>query len=125
MCVLKDEELGGSCCITLEKCRMYYAVTCGVYGLMVHTAFFGQPEYEQKYAEMKRELASFVARMDSMTEDERSDFMDSFVISIEKSDVAGCRENIVSSHYAAARVSRQNSWLNRSACRLKEISLSV
>ena len=76
--VLKDEELGGSCRITLEKCRMYYAVTCGVYGLMVHTAFFGQPEYEQKYAEMKRELASFVARMDSMTEDERSDFYGQF-----------------------------------------------
>ena len=76
--VLNDEEYDQTCRITLEKCKTCYAVTCGVYGSMVHTAFFDDEDYEQKYEEMKQELASFVDRLDSITEDERSDFYGQF-----------------------------------------------
>lgn len=37
--ILKDEEYNDLCRITLEKCSRYYAVTCGIYGELVHTAF--------------------------------------------------------------------------------------
>ena len=37
--ILSDEEYKNACRITLEKCEKYYAITCGVYGAMVHTAF--------------------------------------------------------------------------------------
>ena len=76
--VLNDEEYDNACRITLEKCKTYYAVTCGIYGSMVHTAFFDQAEYEQKYEEMKQELESFVNRLDTLTGDERSDFYGQF-----------------------------------------------
>ena len=58
--VIDDEEYDNSCRFTLEKCKAYYAVTCGVYGSMVHTAFFDEKDYQQKYEEMKQELASFI-----------------------------------------------------------------
>ena len=48
------------------------------YGSMVHTAFFDEKDYQQKYEEMKQELASFIDRMDSLNEDERSDFYGQF-----------------------------------------------
>ena len=35
--ILRDEEYKGSCRGTLEKCPKYYAISCGVYGGMVHT----------------------------------------------------------------------------------------
>ena len=37
--IISDEEYKDSCRITLEKCERYYAITCGVYGGMMHTAF--------------------------------------------------------------------------------------
>jgi len=36
--IIADEEYRDSCRITLEKCERYYAITCGVYGGMMHTA---------------------------------------------------------------------------------------
>lgn len=78
--VIKDEEYEHACRITLEKCKQYYAVTCGVYGSMVHTAFFDKADYETKYEEMKCELQDFVDRLliDALTEDDRSDFYAQF-----------------------------------------------
>lgn len=76
--VLRDEEYDSSCRVTLEKCPKYYAVTCGVYGSMVHTAFFDEDEYEEKYEAMKQELQTFVDRMDDISDDDRSDFYASF-----------------------------------------------
>ena len=37
--ILCDEEYGSACRITLEDCGDRFAVTCGVYGAFVHTAF--------------------------------------------------------------------------------------
>lgn len=76
--VLRDEEYDSSCRVTSEKCPNYYAVTCGVYGSMVHTAFFDESEYEEKYEAMKQELQDFVDQMDDMDIDQRSDFHGSF-----------------------------------------------
>ena len=37
--IIADEEYKESCRITLERCERYDAITCGVYGCMMHTAF--------------------------------------------------------------------------------------
>ena len=58
--VLADEEYKGACRITLEKCEKYCAVTCGVYGAMVHTAFADFDCGQRKYNEMKQELKRFI-----------------------------------------------------------------
>ena len=76
--ILRDEEYDQSCRTTLERCPKYYAVTCGVYGSMVHTAFFGENEYETRYEEMKRDLQQFIDRVDGMADEERYDFYASF-----------------------------------------------
>ena len=54
----------------------YYAITCGVYGAMVHTAFCGENDHIAVYEAMKQELADFIDR--NTTEDEEYDFYDYF-----------------------------------------------
>ncbi len=73
--IIADEEYNNSCRITLEKCKKYYAITCGIYGSMVHTAFCDADEYKSKYAEMKKDLQNFI---DSGMDNE-DDFFDEFV----------------------------------------------
>ena len=34
--IIADEEYKESCRITLERCERYDAITCGVYGCMMH-----------------------------------------------------------------------------------------
>lgn len=61
--ILRDEEYKHSCRITLEKnCgSIPYAITCGVYGLMVHTVYAGsEQEALAKYDAMKNELQKFI-----------------------------------------------------------------
>lgn len=74
--VFADEEYKNSCRITLEKCGNYYAITCGVYGSMVHTAFSDFEHYQKLYDTMKIELQNFIDR--DTTEDEELDFYDYF-----------------------------------------------
>ncbi len=71
--ILKDEEYKGLCRITLEQCPKYYAVTCGIYGLMFHTAF-GQIDL---YEKMKRDLQEFLEQ--DVTEDGAENFCEWFV----------------------------------------------
>ncbi|MBE5851160.1 MAG: hypothetical protein E7298_13675 [Lachnospiraceae bacterium] len=75
--IIKDEEYDGACRLTLEKCERYYAITCGVYGAMVHTAFFGEDDYNDKYESIKKDLQEFMNR--ETTEDEELDFYQDFV----------------------------------------------
>ena len=75
--VYKDEEYGESCRITLEKCKNYYAITCGVYGAMVHTVFCNMQNADSTYESMKKELQSFIDR--DTTEDEECEFYEAFV----------------------------------------------
>lgn len=76
--VLRDEEYDQSCRATLERCQDNYVVTCGIYGSMVHTAFFGEEDYEARYEEMKRDLQQFIDRVDGMADKERYDFYATF-----------------------------------------------
>ncbi|MBO5561877.1 MAG: hypothetical protein J6A07_09520 [Firmicutes bacterium] len=75
--VLADEEYKNSCRITLEKCERYYAVTCGVYGAMVHTAFSDDEHYQAMYDEMKKELREFIDR--ETTAEEEWEFYRNFI----------------------------------------------
>lgn len=72
--IIQDEEYAHACRASLERCTEYYAVTCGVYGSMVHTAFFDESNYLAKYEEIKRDLQNFIDNVEHMNEDERSDF---------------------------------------------------
>lgn len=74
--ILQDEEYKNSCRITLEKCSRYYAITCGVYGAMVHTVFCNSDNYNNIYRAMKEDLATFIDQ--ETTEDEEIDFYEYF-----------------------------------------------
>lgn len=55
--IVKDEELSSCARITLEELpKGHYAVTCGIYGAMVHTAYFGKEDAFSKYEEMKSDI---------------------------------------------------------------------
>ena len=73
--ILEDEEYAGSCRITAEKCPHYFAITCGIYGAMVHTVFCGE-NYKKIYDAMKKELQEFIDR--DTTADEELQFYHDF-----------------------------------------------
>lgn len=60
--IIADEAYEGACRITLEKnSEALYSITCGVYGLMVHTAFaLSLDEACTKYEGMKHELSTVI-----------------------------------------------------------------
>ena len=68
--IIADEEYKSVCRITLEKCERYYAITCGVYGAMVHTVFTDSEHYKDMYDDMKSELQEFLDRDTSALEEE-------------------------------------------------------
>lgn len=74
--ILRDEEYDGECRITLEKCSRYYAITCGIYGEMVHTAFCDPEEGNAVFDAMKDDLANFLS--EEHTDDQACDFYDDF-----------------------------------------------
>ena len=74
--ILYDEEIDGGCRITMEKCPKYYAITCGVYGSMVHTVFRGSDDAKDTYEAMKNELGKFMCT--ATTETEEAEFYDCF-----------------------------------------------
>lgn len=75
--ILKDEEYENKCRVTLEKCKPYYAITCGVYGTMVHTVFCNE-NAKDMYEQIKTELQEFLDRNPS--EEERYAFFDYFTL---------------------------------------------
>ena len=75
--ILADEEYKETCRITLEKCEKYCAITCGVYGLMAHTAFADFEHGKEKYEAMKEALKEFVDK--DTTPDEDIEFVQTFV----------------------------------------------
>lgn len=70
--ILMNGEYNEACRITLEKYERYYAITCGVYGSMVHTAFCSQDDYQEKSTAMKNELKEFI---DKETSEEERGFL--------------------------------------------------
>jgi hypothetical protein len=58
--ILRDEEYRGAARITLERTGMFggAAITCGLYGWMVHTRYFAHhAEAEREYQAMRGPLA--------------------------------------------------------------------
>ena len=57
--IMRDEEHADGARITLERDgHTPYAITCGIYGWLVHTCFFGtEAESRQAFGAMQRELA--------------------------------------------------------------------
>ena len=63
--IVRDEEHGDGARITLEREGQTapFAITCGIYGWMVHTRFFGteseaQSEFDSMRAELSRILST-------------------------------------------------------------------
>ena len=67
--ILFDEEYKNACRITMEKCEEYYAITCGIYGGMIHTCFCGADNYRNIYDDMKKDLQKFIDNEAFMDED--------------------------------------------------------
>ena len=67
--ILADEEYKNACRITLEKCKKYYAITCGVYGGMVHTGFCDAEHFQQMYHAVKKDLQEFIDADTSLDEE--------------------------------------------------------
>lgn len=74
--ILYDEEFDGGCRITMEKCPRYYAITCGVYGSMVHTVFRGADDAKDTYDAMKLGLGKFMST--ATNENEEAEFYEYF-----------------------------------------------
>ena len=58
--IIADEEYKESCRITLERCERYDAITCGVYGSMMHTIFYDKSHSQEVFDNMKRDLQEFI-----------------------------------------------------------------
>lgn len=76
--ILFDEVLSCGARITLEQDGYTpYAITCGIYGLMVHTAFAGtEQEALEKYNSMKQNIQLFLAK--ETNDKENSEWCDWF-----------------------------------------------
>ena len=74
--ILRDEENQLGARITLERDGHHpYGITCGIYGLFVHTAFASNAiEAADKYNAMKSRLAELLAH-----EDNRGDELRRFI----------------------------------------------
>jgi hypothetical protein len=62
--ILRDEEHPSGARITLERDTAVapFAITCGIYGCMMHTCFLGlEAEATSQYDEMKAALAALLA----------------------------------------------------------------
>lgn len=77
--IICDEEYLGSCRITLEETKSIpYSITCGVYGLMCHTAFSKtELDAKEKYECMKKELKDFIDA--DIEETDEVNWVESFV----------------------------------------------
>jgi len=71
---IRDEEHVQGARITLEKNAAIapFAITCGIYGWMVHTRFFAtEVEARAEYDKMKASLSEIVERFSDPTYDDR------------------------------------------------------
>jgi hypothetical protein len=68
--ILRDELQPDGARITVERTASGFAITCGVYGWMVHTRFFAsEREAVVAYEEMKPALAEILARLPAEDDD--------------------------------------------------------
>jgi uncharacterized membrane protein len=67
--ILRDDEHEGGARITLERdgCSAPFAITCGVYGSMVHTRQYGSRRHVQRgWADTKRQLDAIMRAMPAL-----------------------------------------------------------
>jgi len=77
--IVKDEEHSDGARITLEKEAhgVPYAITCGIYGLFVHTVYCSDIESSMKqYENMKKDIEKILIELN---DDNMSDLLDEFV----------------------------------------------
>ena len=67
--IVFDEEYDVKARITVEECERYHAITVGLYGVMVHTAFCGREEYEEMVRNMKVDIEEFYSQEHSLSEE--------------------------------------------------------
>jgi hypothetical protein len=72
--ILRDDEHAEGARITLERTgRKRFAITCGIYGWMVHTRFFkSEAEAVQGFEEMKEVLATILNLIPNTDDDDRT-----------------------------------------------------
>ena len=75
--IIADEEYKESCRITLERCERYDAITCGVYGSMMHTIFYDKSHSQEVFDNMKRDLQEFIDK--DTTAEEEDIFYEEFI----------------------------------------------
>lgn len=79
--IVRDEAHRRGARITLERdgSAAPFSITCGIYGLFVHTAFAAEePEALQKYAAMKERLEQIIALEVKDVSSPLQDFVDAF-----------------------------------------------
>jgi len=85
--ILRDDDYRGEARITLERDSHAapFAITCGVYGWMVHTRFFDVlPEAEREYAAMQPELAALVELIPFTSDPDFDAKMDAVIVAIHR-----------------------------------------
>jgi hypothetical protein len=77
--IIRDDEHSDGARITLERATQNapFAITCGIYGWMLHTRFLGteaeaQREFEIMKAELSRIIATIPLRADPLKTDSKS-----------------------------------------------------
>jgi hypothetical protein len=83
--ILRDDGYQGEARITLERDggAAPFAITCGVYGWMVHTRFFSTlAEAEREYALMQPELAAIADAQPPTTDPDLDARMDAVIDAI-------------------------------------------
>ena len=65
----------------ITRCERYDAITCGVYGCMMHTAFCNKSHSQEVFDNMKKDLQEFIDK--DTTADEESIFYEEFKINID------------------------------------------
>ena len=69
--ILRDERHTDGARITLERTATRFAITCGVYGWMVHTRFFAiESDAVAAYDEMKPALVDILSRLPADDDDD-------------------------------------------------------
>ncbi|MBQ2775488.1 MAG: hypothetical protein IJF40_06355 [Clostridia bacterium] len=76
--IIRDEELSGQARITLEDCKTHFAITCGIYGGMVHTVFCEKEDSHTMYNDMKDDIFYFFENYDEYNFEEIDEFFEDF-----------------------------------------------
>lgn len=72
--ILIDEENELGARITLENCKQFFAITCGIYGWFFHTKLISESEAFQNFEMMKSEIESILKIISTIEESDDEKF---------------------------------------------------